>query len=133
MSNEKYDYDTQLKRLRLYAYRIAEMVADKDKQYGSSWRKRGGPGAFMVIARKWDRIEQACQRADNQYDIFSCFASEGRTEGIGDDVIDLIGYLLVLLEYTGNVGSLHRIGDKPIIDDSYFLDLDDDKKDPDEE
>lgn len=30
----------------------------KDKSYGSSWRKRGGIGAYMMAARKWDRLEE---------------------------------------------------------------------------
>ena len=30
---------------------------DKSEQdYGDSWRKRGGVGAYMMLARKWDRI-----------------------------------------------------------------------------
>ena len=29
----------------------------KDDFYGSSWKKRGGIGAFMMLARKWDRLE----------------------------------------------------------------------------
>ena len=28
-----------------------------ERSYGDSWRKRGGIGAFMMLARKWDRIE----------------------------------------------------------------------------
>lgn len=30
-----------------------------EEQYGSSWMQRGGVGAFMMLARKWDRIERA--------------------------------------------------------------------------
>ena len=94
-----YDYHTQQSRLLKIAEHIAYFVNTKDRHYASSWRKRGGAGAFMVIARKWDRIEEACKSAAPPYDIFECFAKEVRQEGITDDVIDLIGYLLILLEY----------------------------------
>ena len=35
---------------------VRELV-EAEKSYGDSWRKRGGTGAFMMLARKWDRIE----------------------------------------------------------------------------
>lgn len=38
----------------------AEDVAhlrEKERTYGGSWKKRGGVGAFMMLARKWDRLE----------------------------------------------------------------------------
>jgi hypothetical protein len=45
-----------------------EVLQQKDKSYGSSWRKRGGIGAFMMLCRKWDRLEKMCEGAG--YDIF---------------------------------------------------------------
>lgn len=35
----------------------AAFLRRKDAQYGGSWKKRGGVGAFMMLARKWDRLE----------------------------------------------------------------------------
>ena len=32
-----------------------------ERSYGDSWRRRGGIGAFMMLARKWDRIENQAQ------------------------------------------------------------------------
>lgn len=32
-------------------------LVERGKTYGDSWRKRGGIGAFMMLARKWDRLE----------------------------------------------------------------------------
>jgi hypothetical protein len=29
----------------------------KEAEYDASWKKRGGVGAFMMLARKWDRLE----------------------------------------------------------------------------
>ena len=28
-----------------------------EQSYGDSWKRRGGVGAFMMLARKFDRIE----------------------------------------------------------------------------
>lgn len=45
----------------------------KERTYGGSWKKRGGVGAFMMLARKWDRIENMVGEKLNgvrQYDIF---------------------------------------------------------------
>lgn len=33
-------------------------LREKDAIYGGSWCRRGGPGAFMMLARKADRVEQ---------------------------------------------------------------------------
>jgi hypothetical protein len=65
----------------------------KEAHYKGSWQKRGGPGAFMMLARKWDRIEGIC-REDHNYDIFE--ACDKNTADIVDDVDDLIGYLLLV-------------------------------------
>lgn len=56
----------------------AQHLQMKDKSYGSSWRKRGGVGAFMMLARKWDRLERMCEQAG--YDIFALIKAEGIPE-----------------------------------------------------
>ena len=121
-TSDSYDYDKQQERLLRIAELIARFVADKDKHYGSSWRQRGGIGAFMIIARKWDRIEEACksEKLKAPYDIFDLFNTDSRSESIVDDVVDLVGYLLVLLEYMIEIGDIypsHLI--KFIIDPTY--------------
>jgi hypothetical protein len=103
-------YGRQYHRLNLIAEELVKFVNDKDIQYGSSWRKRGGAGAFMVIARKWDRIEQACEtRHPAKYDIFDVFEADGRNETILDDCLDLVGYLLILVEHMIEIGHVTRI------------------------
>ena len=68
---------------------------DKAEQdYGDSWRKRGGIGAFMMLARKWDRIEK--QVYDYTYDIFLALEEDKRPEGLMDDIKDLRRYLLLV-------------------------------------
>jgi hypothetical protein len=68
---------------------------DKAEQdYGDSWRKRGGVGAFMMLARKWDRIEN--QVVEKGWDIFKAIEQDIRPEGILDDIKDLRRYLLLV-------------------------------------
>ncbi len=68
-----------------------------EKSYGDSWRSRGGVGAFMMLARKWDRIENQCK--DNHYDIFGTIIDDPSDTGILDDIQDLRCYLLLVEEY----------------------------------
>ena len=63
----------------------------KDAEYGGSWKKRGGVGAFMMLARKWDRLEQLMSRSG--YDIFAAAMNDTREEGVLDDIGDLRRYL----------------------------------------
>ena len=65
-----------------------------EEDYGDSWRKRGGIGAFMMLARKWDRIEN--QVFDYTYDIFLALEEDQRPEGLMDDIKDLRRYLLLV-------------------------------------
>ena len=65
-----------------------------EEDYGDSWRKRGGIGAFMMLARKWDRIEK--QVFDYTYDIFLALEEDKRPEGLMDDIKDLRRYLLLV-------------------------------------
>lgn len=102
-------YVRQSHRLKFITEELVKFVNDKDIQYGSSWRKRGGAGAFMVIARKWDRIEQACEKETAKYDIFNVFKEEDRRETILDDCLDLVGYLLILVEHMIEIGHVTRI------------------------
>lgn len=66
-------------------------LEEKGKTYGGSWKKRGGIGAFMMLARKWDRIETICK--EHNYDIFQALSEN--TGGIADDIEDLRCYLLL--------------------------------------
>ena len=65
--------------------------------YGTSWRNRGGVGAFMMLARKWDRLENQVKKRN--YDIFEAIGHDRRPEGIIDDIRDLRRYLLLVEEY----------------------------------
>ena len=79
-------------------------VIPKDKSYGASWKKRGGVSAFMMLARKWDRLESMLSEKYH-YDIFAAIGAECRRvdrEEQGADgtilaeVRDLRRYLLLV-------------------------------------
>lgn len=80
--------------LGMAANDVAELVK-KNASYGASWRKRGGVGAFMMMTRKIDRIENLAARRG--YDIFAAMADDDG--GIVDDIEDLVRYLLLIRDY----------------------------------
>ena len=69
-------------------------LCEAEKTYGNSWKKRGGVGAFMMLARKWDRIENLTQKYD--YDIFRTIEEHPEETGVIDDIRDLRRYLLLV-------------------------------------
>ena len=83
-------------------FKHIQQLADEDVQklrqaeesYGDSWRGRGGMGAFMMLARKWDRIEN--QVAKDGYDVFTTITNDPSDSGILDDIKDLRRYLLLV-------------------------------------
>lgn len=93
-----------------YLQRIAnhdvEVLYVKEASYHGSWKKRGGIGAFMMLARKWDRIEAQVGRLQvqpndptlgpPQFDIFAHAEADRRDEGLIDDIRDLRRYLLLV-------------------------------------
>jgi hypothetical protein len=91
-----------------------------EQSYGTSWRQRGGVGAFMMLARKWDRIENQVKR--HNYDIFAAIQSDLRPEGIIDDIRDLRRYLLLVEEHTcKHVGQVPKEEGGP---DRHYVDQD---------
>jgi hypothetical protein len=104
-----------------YINRIMDIAHDdirilkrKDAEYGGSWCKRGGVGAFMMLCRKWDRLEAALNpnavKGDLReaplsavveapipaYDILMAGEMDSRDEGILDDIGDLRRYLILV-------------------------------------
>lgn len=91
-------------RLEIQVRNAIEVILDKNRQYGGSWKSRGGVGAFMMFARKWDRIENALtirnERGDNigYRDLFELAKVDNRQEGIIDDLEDLRNYLILAID-----------------------------------
>lgn len=72
-----------------------DTLLQKGKQYGNSWKKRGGIGAMMMLARKWDRIENTAAR--HKYHIFEAsLDSYEDQDGLLDDIAELRRYLLLV-------------------------------------
>lgn len=72
----------------------------KERFYGESWRKYGDVGAFLNMARKWDRIEHIMKDAmetgtDKLFDESSGLS----TETVLDTIIDLSMYGLLWSSY----------------------------------
>jgi hypothetical protein len=84
---------THLQFLHAVLVRDRSVILDKESQYRGSWKRRGGVGAFMMLARKWDRIEPALEP---HYDIFKALSGDGREEGMVDDIRDLRRYLTLV-------------------------------------
>lgn len=102
---------SHMTHLKQVALADVEGLERAERQYGSSWKRRGGVGAFMMLARKWDRLETALQphpedaaRANGStagdrvapWDILEAIRVDGRAEGIIDDIRDLRRYLLLV-------------------------------------
>lgn len=66
------------------------------ESYGPSWKQRGGVGAFMMLARKWDRLHNRLEKLQWAWDVFRGIAFDDRGEGVIDDVRDLRRYLLLV-------------------------------------
>jgi len=82
---------------------------EAEQSYGDSWKKRGGVGAFMMLARKWDRLENQVTKVN--YDVFQAIKEDTRPEGILDDIQDLRRYLL-LVEAEVRLNGITRPEDK---------------------
>ena len=61
-------------------------LIESEKSYGDSWKRRGGTGAFMMLARKFDRIEQQAESCN--YDVFVAGNRFGGEDGLLDDIGD---------------------------------------------
>jgi hypothetical protein len=108
------------------------------ESYGDSWKRRGGVGAFMMLARKWDRLENALTPGDGSsgspthqakvchsdavkssvpgWDIFEAAQADQRSEGIIDDIRDLRRYLMLVEAEVRALGINpgHRDNDPPL-------------------
>lgn len=83
--------------LKQIAADIADLLLKKDAEYGGSWQRRGGVGAYMMLVRKSDRMEQ--QVLKYGYDIFKACQSADltTTENLVDTLKDQVGYGLLIL------------------------------------
>lgn len=88
--NSVEDYD----QIRRIALEDVDVLEEKGSHYGRSWVKRGGIGAFMMLARKWDRLENVAER--NGYEVFQAIEADPGPEGVLESIRDLRRYLLLV-------------------------------------
>jgi hypothetical protein len=96
------DYEMSLIQLlyRIPGETVAKDIAQikyKDREYGSSWLKRGGSGAFHAAARKPDRIENQLKKCAGN--LLVALTVDSREEGIRDDLGDLRRYMILWRAY----------------------------------
>ena len=68
-----------------------------EESYGDSWRRRGGVGAFMMLARKFDRIEPQSEK--HGWDVFEAGEAFKGEAGLLDDIRDLRRYLILVEDF----------------------------------
>jgi len=88
------DYSAIINKVLGLANEDVEGLHISEQSYGNSWKQRGGVGAFMMLARKWDRLEK--QVIEYNYDVFLAAKDDMREEGILDDIRDLRRYLFLV-------------------------------------
>lgn len=66
----------------------------KGLHYGDSWKRRGGVGAFMMLARKWDRLDNLLSMAGSGPQLYTTL--QHNPGQVQDDVHDLRRYLLLV-------------------------------------
>ena len=88
------DMPANFKHIQQLADEDVQKLRQAEESYGDSWRGRGGIGAFMMLARKWDRIENQVEK--DGYDVFTTIKNDPSDSGILDDIKDLRRYLLLV-------------------------------------
>jgi hypothetical protein len=75
-------------------------LREKEATYQGSWKRRGGVGAFMMMARKWDRLEVMVKNQTFQYDIFRAIdvapEKQGQDGTALAEIRDLRRYLILV-------------------------------------
>ena len=85
---------TYINRIQVISEEDVRCLRMKDAEYGGSWLKRGGVGAYMMAARKIDRLEVQVEK--HGYDVLAAATADDRQEGILDDIRDLRRYLMLI-------------------------------------
>ena len=118
----KEKYSEMILQVKKVAYKDVEGLHTAEQSYGDSWKQRGGVGAFMMLARKWDRLEKQTKKF--KWDIFQAAHEDKRDEGIIDDIRDLRRYLLLVeAEITRMNEHIHGTNNEPDLfeDEANFL------------
>jgi hypothetical protein len=75
---------------------LVDLAESKDREYGASWCKRGGIGAWFTTVRKFDRLVTQLKQKGN--DIWNVSEPVSSTESLEETIKDGINYLMLILE-----------------------------------
>ena len=89
--------ENKWEKMRDIAQLDLQALKKAEESYGDSWRRRGGVGAFMMLARKFDRIEHQAEK--HGWDVFEAGEVYKGEAGLLDDIRDLRRYLILVEEY----------------------------------
>ena len=98
----QYTNDGHLKHIEAIAQEDAAGLLKAHESYGPSWKKRGGIGAYLVMIRKFDRMELAAERSG--WDILEAVKNDPRSEGVIDDIRDARRYLMLIESWLREIG-----------------------------
>lgn len=106
---EYLDREDNYKRIERISVGDVAQLREKGESYGDSWKKRGGVGAFMMLARKWDRMSNTWDKIESAvenegWDVFKACGKYVEKDGILDDIGDLRRYLLLIEAYMEGIG-----------------------------
>jgi|TARA_R110002020_G_scaffold34060_6_gene103327 hypothetical protein len=85
---------TKWENMKNIAQEDVNTLRSAEESYGDSWKRRGGVGAFMMLARKFDRIENQSEK--HGWDVFKAGDVFTGDEGLLDDIRDLRRYLILV-------------------------------------
>lgn len=86
-----------LEELDRIAKNDVEALKASQKNYGDSWCRRGGIGAYMIMIRKFDRLDNYMPNFN--YDIFKAINDDSRKENVLNDIQDARRYLMLIEAY----------------------------------
>lgn len=123
MTDEAKQSGQHMQFLRPIAETDLEVLAAKEATYHGSWKRRGGVGAFMMLARKWDRLESLVERAGEStemharpWDVFVAIDADpsGQDGSALAEVRDLRRYLLLVEAEMVARGVVTKTGAPPV-------------------
>ena len=96
MKDAEQRFIVQRERIIAFMSVLVDKLVNKNIEYNESWKKRGGTDSFFMLARKWDRIEEQVKR--HGWNILEALKQDQREEGLIDDIMDLMGYLMLVVD-----------------------------------
>ena len=75
---------------------LVELASSKDREYGASWCKRGGVGAWFTSCRKFDRLITQIENKD--WNVWEISDDINTTEALEETLMDGVNYLLLIIE-----------------------------------